>query len=447
MKTQTFGIFYRYFLILAIYLAATTGALRANNEVIATVNDQPITNFDLEHKTRLLLLFTGQEDTPELRKAHEQQALKLLIREMLQLGYVENLGIKFSDKEFDDALSRLEHMNNKEPGFFKKLVKDKGISLKVLRLNVLASYAWQMLISERFKNFLNVSDSEVQARLKVVKRQQSKPHVRFLEIVLPFDSDESREGAEQTGYEVLQHLDNNADFRAVAQQISQAPTAMSGGDVGWVPIDALDKLLQDAITRMSEGETSTLLALPRSFSIIKVVAKSDTAPKMEERTYYSYVEAFIPRPKKGDPVELKRLNKKIPTIYKNATSEKTLRSLLKGTKGVQLKVRENVTEQQLSPEMLKTFKKLKKGEKAPLVTRDEGWYITLLTEKKSFSGDELLAQQIRMQIRQERTNNRGRGEMATVMKRAHIEEFKALGISRSPFKKSASIKAVSQSGE
>ncbi|USO01814.1 MAG: peptidylprolyl isomerase [Alphaproteobacteria bacterium] len=433
MKNTLPRILYRYFGIFAIFFTASFGIIAADHEVIATVNDLPISNFDLTHKTKLLLLFTGQPDTLEAREAHKKQALQLLVREMLQIGYVEKLGVKFSDKEFDDALARLEHMNNKEPGFFKKLIAEKGISLKILRLNVLANYAWQMLISERFANFITVSNAEIDARLALVKKQQSTPHVHFYEIVLPFDSEASRRDAEQTGYEVLQHLDNGADFRALAQQVSQSGTASVGGDVGWVALHELDPPIQHLAKNLSIGKTSSLTPLPRSYHIIMMKDKKDTAPAVEPETFYSYVEAFIPNPKNGDEGEKNRLRIRIPTIHKNAKSEKTLRSLLKGIKNTQIKSHDHITSQQIAPQMLASFRKMSPGETLPLSVRPEGWYITVLVDKKEYTGEELIKQQIKMHMRADRIAKISQREMNTLMRRAHTEDRTNSGIVRSSF--------------
>src|SRR3569623_1924518 len=69
---------------------------------------------------------------------------------------------------------------------------------------------------------------------------------------------------------ILVQLRGGAPFAAYARQFSEASTAATGGDLGWVRAEQLPEQLGAAVRAMPVGTVSDPIAIPGGFSIIAI---------------------------------------------------------------------------------------------------------------------------------------------------------------------------------
>lgn len=418
--------------VLAITAILNPQFLKADHEIVASVNDQPISRADLDSKTRLLLVFSGQENNAENRKLFEREALRMMIREMMQMQFITKLGIKFSDKEYSDALERLEVMNNQKSGFLSELAKHHGINPKILRLSVMANYAWELFISERYKAISQPSKVELERKIELFQKNRNQPHVRLAEIVLPFEAETSEASARETANSILEMLREGASFISLVQQFSKSPTAANGGDLGWIPEGSLSEEVRKAIQGLSENRVTPPVKTGAAYKIFFIIGKRAKSPEPKAITTYSYVEAFMPKRKNANTSELERLKETAVSVQQTARSEVMLRGFLRNVVGHQIKSFEQKEEKEISPAILRQIQKLEPGNAAELVERPEGYYIIVLTKKQTFSGDDLMKQHAENELRYQKLMIYAQKEVRNIRRSAHIDirslAYKDLGI-------------------
>ncbi len=105
--------------------------------------------------------------------------------------------------------------------------------------------------------------AEVERRSKVVR--PAGAHVRQLLL-------DTREAA----VEARRQLAAGEDWTALSKQVSRAPNADGGGEVGWVRRGGLPETLEDAIFALAPGEISQPVQGPSGFHIFQV---SETRPE------------------------------------------------------------------------------------------------------------------------------------------------------------------------
>lgn len=406
--------------------------LKANHEIVASVNDQAISRSDLDSKTRLLLVFSGQENNAENRAIFEKEALRMMIREMMQMQFITKLGIKFSDKEYTDALERLEMMNNQKPGFLAELAKKNGINPKILRLSVMANYAWELFISERYKAMAQPSTGEIDRKMELAQKNRNQPHVRIAEIVLPFEAGASENSARETAENIIEMLHEGASFISLVQQFSKSPTAVNGGDLGWVPENSLSDEVRAVLKGLSENRITPPVKTGNTYKIFFVIGKREKSPEPKAITTYSYVEAFLPKRKNANASELERLKETAVSVQQTARSEVMLRGFLRNVVGHQVKSFEQREEKEISPAILRQIQKLEPGTAADLVERPEGYYVIVLTKKQTFTGEDLIKQHAENELRYQKLMIFAQKEVRNVRRSAHIDirspAFKGLSI-------------------
>lgn len=204
--------------------------------VVALVNDEVISQSDVRNRMRIILLsFPGKPDETVLREA-QTRAIDGLIEEKIQLREFKKL-VKDRDiesAEIDGRIAGMARQSKMEPAKFLAELVGQGISLQSLREQVKADIAWSTIIRGRFARNIRVSELRIDEMMDRVKESMDKPQVRLGEIFLYAPDSESRANALKTAATLKEQIDQGAQFEAVAQQFSAAPSASAGGDLGWL---------------------------------------------------------------------------------------------------------------------------------------------------------------------------------------------------------------------
>jgi peptidyl-prolyl cis-trans isomerase SurA len=204
--------------------------------VVALVNDEVISQSDVRNRMRIILLsFPGKPDEATLREA-QAKAIEGLIEEKIQLREFHKL-VKdhdIEDAEIDQRIAGMARQSKMEPDKFLAELAAEGINLQSLRDQVKADIAWSTIIRGRFARNIRVSELRIDEMMERVKESLDKPQVRLGEIFLYAPDQESRNNALKTAETLKQQIEQGAQFEAVAQQFSAAPSASAGGDLGWL---------------------------------------------------------------------------------------------------------------------------------------------------------------------------------------------------------------------
>ena len=82
------------------------------------------------------------------------------------------------------------------------------------------------------------------------------------------------------------------DFAKLAASYSDAPDALSGGDIGWRGADRLPALYADEAARLAVGGVSPVLRSPAGLHVLKLLDKrggDDTADVRVEQTHARHI--------------------------------------------------------------------------------------------------------------------------------------------------------------
>ena len=204
--------------------------------VVATVNDQIISQSDVRNRMRMILLsFPGQPDEEVLREV-QQRAIEGLIDEKVQLQEFSKLvkDEKISDAEIDEQIARLAQQNRMTPEQFTANLARAGVSVSSLREQQEAEIAWTALIRGRYGKQVRVSELRVDEMLERIEASLDKPTYRLAEIFLFAPDQDSRTNALSRAETLIGEINRGAQFEEVARQFSAAPSASQGGDLSWM---------------------------------------------------------------------------------------------------------------------------------------------------------------------------------------------------------------------
>lgn len=216
--------------------------------IAAVVNDKPISYSDVRQRARLLLITLGrQQPSVEQLQQITGQALEQLIDERLQLDRVSEFEVKVDPREIDAQMSQMAAEEGVGADGLRKQLQEAGVNPVSLEEQIRADIAWNRLMSGLYGTRIRVSDNQVEDQLERLRAASKKTQYRVSEIFLYAPDAETRAEALKASESILQQLQQGADFRVAAQRISSAPTAATGGDMGWITADDLSPELSAAV--------------------------------------------------------------------------------------------------------------------------------------------------------------------------------------------------------
>ena len=310
----------RWLLALFLIVAGALAAPAQETRIAAVVNDEIITVGDLSARLKLVMRSSNISDTPEARQRLSAQVLRTLIDEKLQMQEAKRLGVKVSDTEIKEAVERIEQRNNMPKGSLDNYMKQQGIPMSALTDQLAAVIAFGKVVRNRVSQDVSVSDDEVSDAMSRLKDDIGKPQSRVSELFLSVDNPTQDNEVKQLATRLIDQIRAGAAFPAVAQQFSQAPSAATGGDIGWVTPSQLSPLLGEAIAKMNPGEMSYPIRTPGGFYILYLVDRKTLGASSPDQINLSLVEVVFPMPPGAPDADRQRVEAEAKEVSSSAKS-------------------------------------------------------------------------------------------------------------------------------
>ena len=264
--------------------------------IVAVVNDDVITRYELEERLRMVV---GQLERQDIllpsTSVLERQLLERMVMEMLQVQFARESGIRVDDTQLNLAITRIGQQN----GFsslseFRDKLESDGIEYSQFREEIRNEIIFTRLREREVESKVVISESEVdnylfnEARLGSVGEEFYLAHVLVLvpENASAMNIQEARNKAGQA----LSQLKGGADFAQVAASFSDANDALKGGDLGWRTSNRIPPLFMNALQTMQPGENTEIFRSPNGFHILRLIEKrSGDAPIVITQTHTRHI--------------------------------------------------------------------------------------------------------------------------------------------------------------
>src|ERR1700730_1126639 len=143
----------------ALALMACTSPLQAQT-VAVMVNGEPITNYDIEQRSKLTFLTTH-------KPADRQQVINELIDEKVKIREGKKFGVDPSASDIDQSYAGMSARMRITPDQLTKSLESQGIRPDTLKARMKAEMVWTSLIRGRYKESLQVGEKDVAAAIQV----------------------------------------------------------------------------------------------------------------------------------------------------------------------------------------------------------------------------------------------------------------------------------------
>lgn len=299
------ALFLRVLLAITIGLLPVLASAQALR-VVARVNDDAITDFELAQRIVYAIRTTGLQDSPDIRQRLSTQILRQMVDERLQIQDAKRLGLKATENEISQRVAELERSSGLGRGQFRQLIQSFGVPYEIALQQIEATISWAKIVRRKVRSQVDVSEAEVDDALARMQGNIGKTESRVAEIFVPIDRVELADEAKRNADRIVEQLKRGAPFPAVAQQFSQGATAQNGGEIGWVTPGSLDPAIDAALEKMQPRQHSEPVRSPAGWHILYIIERRQFAAARPDDARLNLVQMTLALPVNATPDEVSR---------------------------------------------------------------------------------------------------------------------------------------------
>jgi len=225
-----------------------------------TVNDEVITNFELQQRIQFLTLLRAPGNPEEL-------ARKQLIEDKLRSQAIAKTDITVTEEQIQEGIAEFAKRTELSADDFVKALAEGGVEPETLRDYVEISLAWRQFIRNQFLEEARPSKQQVEAALAEDKSGNSVS-VLLSEVIIPFTPQTQEDVSELA--EQISAIKGYDEFSDAAARYSAAETRFEGGQLDWLALDKLPPPLQPLILALSPGQTTQPITLPNAVAVFQM---------------------------------------------------------------------------------------------------------------------------------------------------------------------------------
>jgi peptidyl-prolyl cis-trans isomerase SurA len=138
----------------AAIVALMLAVCPASAQVALLVNGDPITNYDIEQRARLIQISSRKQ-------ASRQEVIEELIGDRLKVQVGKRYGVVVSDTDVDNAFANIARSSRTTPEAFAKGLESGGLNPNTLKSKIRADIVWGQIVRGKFATRLQVGEKDI----------------------------------------------------------------------------------------------------------------------------------------------------------------------------------------------------------------------------------------------------------------------------------------------
>ncbi|WP_246149576.1 peptidylprolyl isomerase [Tritonibacter litoralis] len=266
-----------------VALAAPSVSAQGLFSPVIRVNDQAITQYELDQRARFLAV-TGTPGDP-LKQARED-----LIEDRLKLKLITEVGLVPTDEEVQEGLEGLAQRTNLSLDEFYNTMGQAGVDPQTLRDFTRVGIGWREYIGARFLARARPTDEEIDQAIGTAGR--GGVQVLLSEIIVPLNEETA---PQIEGFvEQVRALKTFDDFSAAASQVSAADSRANGGRLPWMELTRLPPQLREIVLNLKTGEISDAITLQGAVALFQMRGIREVEGSEQRFAAIEYATYLIP---------------------------------------------------------------------------------------------------------------------------------------------------------
>ncbi|MGL4380446.1 MAG: peptidylprolyl isomerase SurA [Vibrio sp.] len=200
-----------------------------------------------------------------------EQVLEKLIIDTLQQQEADRVGVKIDDSRLNEAIKEIASNNQQTQEQLIAAVAQEGLTYpefrEQVRKEMAASEARNALVRRR----INILPAEVDTLAELLAQEtDATVQYKISHIQLRVEDGQEKAQVETLAKQLVDELQNGADFAQLAYTYSKGPKALQGGDWGWMRKEEMPTIFADQIKLQNKGSIIGPFRSGGGFHILKI---------------------------------------------------------------------------------------------------------------------------------------------------------------------------------
>ena len=235
--------------------------------IIYKINEEIITNIDIEKEKRYLLALNKQlqnlDEQKVLEIAKDSQKKEIIKKIELKKFFELDQKNPLLEKVIKNFYLKLDLKNGAE---FEKYLSQYNLTTDYVKKKIELEVTWNQLIYDKYQNQINVDKEKILKRIKNDKLEKNTKQYLISEILFELTQGEKLE--EKT--DQINRSINKIGFKNTANSFSLSDTAKFGGFIGWISERNFNQKLVNSIKNLEIGQHSKPVQISNGFLMLKI---------------------------------------------------------------------------------------------------------------------------------------------------------------------------------
>ena len=255
-------------LLIIFYLLPLT-EVNSNEKIfiVYKINEEIITNIDIEKEKRYLLALNKQLQNLDEQKiieiAKDSQKKEVIKKIELKKYFELDQKNPILEKVIENFYLKLDLKNSEE---FEKYLSKYNLTTNYVKKKIELEVTWNQLIYDKYQNQIDINEEKILKRIKNDKLKKNTKQYLISEILFELTQGEKLE--EKT--DQINKSINKIGFKNTANSFSISDTAKFGGFIGWINERNFNQKLINAINNLQVGQHSKPVQISNGFLILKI---------------------------------------------------------------------------------------------------------------------------------------------------------------------------------
>ena len=256
-------ILYLFLLILINFKSYTA----ENVYIVYKVNNEIITNSDIEKEYRYLVSLNNQLENLEKQKIIQLSKESALREKIKKIELEKYFNFKTINIDIDNYLENFyKNLNIRNKNEFKEYLESKNISLNYVQKKIEIEILWSQLIHDRYISQINIDRNQLKEKIKKLISTKKQKKYSLSEIL--FDKENNSNFKKKL--ENINQSISEIGFKNTANIYSMSDSSKFGGKIGWVEEQKLSTKILEQLKALEVGQYTTPMQVGSSFLILKI---------------------------------------------------------------------------------------------------------------------------------------------------------------------------------
>ena len=260
-------MFKKIFILFAIINSLSNVVIAENkHEIIIKINNQIITNFDIQKETKYLLALNPSLNNLSTKQIKEISKNSLIREKIKKNEILKYYKINYEDPKLTKFIINIyKRLNITDEVEFNNYLSKFNMNINSVIKKIAIESAWNEMIFDKFKNQIVVNESKIKEELEK-KLDTSEIQTSYLISEILFQSKNEKE-FQETYNKIIKTVEESS-FKSAASIYSVSDTSINSGEIGWVKKNEISNSIYNELNKINIGDISQPIKVASGFLII-----------------------------------------------------------------------------------------------------------------------------------------------------------------------------------